>query len=353
MPRDGPVGELRLRLGAFAAGWLAVFLQSFLTVGMRFWSVPVVFWTGLGLLAASLRILPTPDAPEADAPAASPPASSPAAAVKTCALVLVLLAAGTFFIVRGLRASLAMKQALRTEDLSERTALLRRASAESVFFVDRVRARNMLGRTLHEAGNPAAASDEFKSVLNLAGHYHDVELRLASTYLDRRRPEDAARHIESYGRLRPADTRTAGILVRYLTGLAPEEAVRTLNALVEKHPRCSKIRIAAGKVGLRMSPPDEAAARRHFAKAIEVNPDDPQAAYLVGIEQLKARHYPQARLLLKRSLEGGLRLPELYLNLSRVERMLGEPGRSRQLLEDGLKLFPDAAELKRELEGLV
>jgi hypothetical protein len=104
-------GAFRSRLGAFAAGWLAVVLQSFLTVGIRFWSVPVVFYTGLGLLAAGARSLKKGETEGADEHA-EPAETRQPAATPLVLLAIVLLAAGYFVVYRGISASVAMHRAL-------------------------------------------------------------------------------------------------------------------------------------------------------------------------------------------------------------------------------------------------
>ena len=346
--RDGPDDHLRLRLGAFAAGWLALFLQSFVTVGMRFWSVPVVFWTGIGLLLASLRVLSRPEETETSR---AKPLSRQAVNVGLGILV-VLLVAGTYFILfRGFRASVAMKQTLSPLGGTRQMRLRKMVSEESVFFADRVRAHNALGRLYTELNRPGAAAEQFETVLKLAGDYHDTKLLLAEIHLKRRRLGDAMPLLESYGKLRPADPRTANLLSQYLAEL-PEapEALEQLNRLIQTYPECSKVHVAAGKIGRRLDPPDPEAVRRHFARALELDPHDAHAAYLLAVEKLKNHRYQEARELLTRSLEGGLRAPTLYLNLSRMERMFGEADRARELLHEGLKLFPESEELRKELE---
>ena len=348
--RDGPTDDLRLRLGAFAAGWLAVLLQSFVTVGMRFWGVPVVFWTGVGLMLAALRVVPRP---EADTPSETGRPLSRRTVNVGIGVLAVLIAAGGYFVVfRGFRASMAMKQTIYPMGADRRTRLLTRTAEESAFFVARVRARNALGRHYQELGRPADAARAFETVLDLAGDYCDTKLLLAETHLERGSLGDAMPLMESYGTLRPADPRTADDLVRFLAGL-PEatDARDQLNRLFEAYPECGKVHVAAGKIGLMLDPPQPEAVRRHFTRALELNPSDAHAAYLLGIETLKVKDYAGARELLKRSYDTGLRMPLLYLNLARMERMFGDEARARELLEEGVRLFPKSPELKQERDG--
>jgi Flp pilus assembly protein TadD len=352
LPRDDDAADpLRARVAAFAVGWLALFLHSFLDVGMRFWSVPAVFFTGIGLLSASLRVLGRPEDESATGADAAPRPRTRGAAAYLVMLFLTLLAGACFVICRGFRASLAMQQALHVRDDDTRIGLLTRAADDSVFFIDRVRARKELGRALHEAGKPAAAGDQFKTVIRLAGHFHDTELRLASALFDRDRPEEAMTCIESYARLRPADARTADLIVRYIRRQPPDSVIKVLNEkFLVAHPECSKVHVAAGKIGLMMAPPRTEEARAYFELALETNPADAHAAFLLGLERHKENRLSDAHSLLTASLKLGLRLPELYLELARMERMSGEEERSRRLLREGLDLFPDSPELRKEAE---
>ncbi len=345
--RDESDDALRSRLGAFAAGWLALILQSLLDVGMRFESVPFTFWTALGVLVAAARMLPRGEPARGESPTPAPGARWKAALV---ALLLVAAAAG--LIVPGLRASIAMKRVLDEPDAKERVRLLRRAASDEVFFVDRVRARNQLGLQLARAGSPRAASDHFRAVLGMAGFYHDTELRLASTLLLQDRIDEAMPLLAHYGRLCPADARTAALLVAWLRKFPPEEATRRWNALAKDYGNSSKLHIAAGKIALAIDPPDEASARRSFARALELDPRDAHAAYLLGFEMLQQGRIAPAQNLIDNAYRMGFRSIDLYINLARLRRSLGDEAAARALLVEGARTFPDSEDIRKELESL-
>ena len=339
--RDDTDPAFRLPVAAFAAGWLALLLQSTLDVGMRFESVPVTFWTGLGVLAAALRL-------SGPAPAAEPELrATPRATVAWVAVPIILLAG--YFIVSGFDAAVAMKD-VRTEPVAaKRVALLRTAASGSVAFVDRVRARNELGRLLAESGSPRAASDEFRRVLDRAGFFHDAEGLLASTLLDQDRVGEAMTALCHYAGLRPADPLSAAALVRWLRRDDPARAMARATKLVRDYPDFSKVYIAAGALALQFVPPDEAAARANFERALAADPGDPQALWLVGFERQKENRVADAVPLIETAYARGFRSVELILDLAELRRSLGRMDAAAALLAEGLQLFPNSKAIRQAI----
>ncbi|HUU42998.1 MAG TPA: O-antigen ligase family protein, partial [Planctomycetota bacterium] len=320
LPREGPVDRLRLRVGAFAAGWLALFLQSFLTVGIRFWSVPVVFWTGVGLLAASMRVL------GAETPSAERERSRPrvtGSRVTAFAVVLLVLVVGAWFvIVRGGRASAAMKEALDEKDDTKRIALLQRACAGEVFFVDRVRAHNALGRLYYRLHLPGAASDQFQRIVRLAGNYHDAELSAAANYLALNpvRIDLALTHLERYAKLRPAQPASANILSRYFQRLPVDEAAAEYDRLARLYPRFGKLRVAWALVV-----PDGTRTRELLDEALALDPDDAHALFLAALVAWKDGDFDRARAWFAECRRMGFRITLSRLALLSAKWTTGFP----------------------------
>ena len=350
LPRDDPGDALRGRLGAFAAGWLAVLLQSLFDVGMRFESVPVTWWTGLAVLVAGLR----PGLPASDP---RPPSIGVPRGWRLAVSGLVALAAA-WVCVTGLRASIAMKDALDAPDAEARMRLLQRAAADEVIFVDRVRATNALGKELERAESWGAASDEYREVLRLAGFYHDTETRLARTLLEQDRVDEAMTLLMHYADLRPADASSADVLLGWLGGRPAGEAMDRINALLTRHSDFSKLYVAAGRLALHFSPPNEDKARGLFARALRVNPRDAHAAYLLGFYRLKEgteRLNPEltreGRQLISDAYRRGFRSPELYVNLARIRRAVGDAREADDLLREGAAMFPTSKDIQAELDA--
>ena len=305
LPRDGPDDALRTRTAALAAGWLAVFLQSLLTVGMRFWSVPVVFWTALGLLVASTRLLAKGAPLEEETPVASQADRRGSAVTLFVLIVAALLVVSWFVVFRGMRASLAMKRAMDEPVVMKRVNLLRTASRDSAFFVDRVRATKALGETCLRQRAYEAANDQFEIVFNLAGQYHDTELLLITTYLNRnpRRVDAAMRHIEHASRLRPARPEPATMLAAFLRKLPETERPAEIARLGEMYPQLSKLRVAVALVA-----DDDARVRTLLDEAIALNDDDAHARFLRALLWWKRGDIDRAREEIERCREMGFRI---------------------------------------------
>ena len=330
--RDGGADRLRMKLAALAAGWLAVFLQSLLTVGIRFWSVPVVFWTGLGLLTASLGLSARERGEE------QPPGRAGGGRrVMVFIVVLLVLVAGVHVvIVRGFRASVAMKQVLTEKDPMKRIELLKTASRQGVFFVDRVRAHNKLGQIYYRLRKAGAASDEYKRVINLAGNYHDAELSVAANYLAQNPiPIDlAVKHLRRYARLRPARPATANILSRYFTKLSPGEARSEFDRLAKRYPRFGKLRVAYALIE-----PDETRTRELLTEALKLDRDDAHALFLFALLDWKEKRYDRARAWMTECYEMGFRTSTRRLAILPSKWRTGFPNPD-ELVREVAKLAP-------------
>ncbi len=334
----------RLTVAAFAAGWTALLLQSTLDVGMRFDNVPLAFWTGLGVLAAALKVMGRESAIEGD------PAPVSRSAIIAVAIPAALIAG--IIIVTGLRGTIAMKRVLAETNAPKRIALLRTASSCDLVFVDRVRAANELGRRLAESGSPRAASDEFRRVLATAGFFHDTELLLASTLLEQDRLDEGVRALRHYAEFRPADARSADALVEWMCRGDPAQAMAKANKLSGDYPDFSKVHLAAGLLALKFDPPDETAARKAFDRALAVDPGDPEALWLVGFEIQKQNRVSDARRLIEAACARGFRSVELILSLAELRRSLGDTVGAAAILSEGEHLFPNSKAIRQEIRKI-
>ena len=146
------------------------------------------------------------------------------------------------------------------------------------------------------------------------------------------------------------------LIVDYVMGLpAPlrEGALRT--AVLEPHPDCAKASIAAGKILLKASPPMEPEAQRYFRHALELNGDDSEALYQVGLNHMKQDQPDEARALLTRSFERGYRQPGVYLRLAELDGRRGDVAGARAWLKLGLARYDGtsaAPRLRGALEAL-
>jgi tetratricopeptide (TPR) repeat protein len=352
LARDDTGGALRAQAGALAAGWLAVFLQSLLDVGMRFWSVPVLFWAGLGMMIAAQRLLREPETHAEPRPVESAPKVRPEAVAGMVCIVAALVVGEFLLAVNGFRSAVAaavMKAKPETVTPAQREERLREALDWTFFYLDRLREHEALGRTLASRGAFGAARDEFKTVMRLAGDYHDVELMLASTYLAGNNLMEAMQHLIHYAQLRPSDPKTAQLLVQFRRKKTPAEAMKEAEELIRRYPDFGKVYVAAGLIALDMDPPDQRAADENFEKALRLNLADAHAAYLLGMQKLKKEDYGNALRLLSGSLEMGFRSPALYVNLARLQEMFGHGAEARELLKDGQRIYPDDEAIRKAL----
>jgi tetratricopeptide (TPR) repeat protein len=345
-----------VRAGALAAGWLALFLHSFFTIGLRFWSVPVLFWTALGTLIASLRLLRESKRGEASAPARRPLLGRSFGA---CVGYMTLLAAavGTaeyLLVARGWRAAVAaIVMERQADDMDETTDPARlRTATGSVFYVDRVRAHQALGRFHLSRGSYGAAMEEFDRVEGMAADYDDVELMIAKTYLGQNRLREAIPHLLRYGALRPADVRSAEALYVALKDLSPGKQTEEMRRIHGSFPDSSKFYLVAGMLWLHQDPPDEERTTLSFAEALRKNPADAHAACLLGFQNIKARQYRKALELMRSAYDNGLRTVELYVNLAQLEAMHDDADRARKLLDEAKERFPKSDMIRETLDAL-
>jgi tetratricopeptide (TPR) repeat protein len=119
--------------------------------------------------------------------------------------------------------------------------------------------------------------------------------------------------------------------------------------VIERVPELWQAQVGAGWCALQHGRRDD--ARRCFQQVLEVKPGEPQA--LAGLGALAAREDPvRARELLERALSQNPRLPRAHRLLARLDATEGRVEAARGHLQEALRLDPDDAELRRQLDRL-
>jgi hypothetical protein len=174
-----------------------------------------------------------------------------------------------------------------------------------VFFTDRVRMLGALGLLYQRLGRRGAATDPWADLMRLVAWWDKTEVELASAYLHQRPVaiDKAARHLHHYSELMPARPDSASVLARYLRGMPPDESRAELVRLEKLWPMWSKLAVAAA-----INEPDPAVSETLALHALEMNPADAHALFLVGLLRWKAGRIDEARTAFADAYAAGFRI---------------------------------------------
>jgi len=215
---------------------------------------------------------------------------------------------------------------------------------------DNARAHASLGLALYERGRAAGAVPHFQRALALAPHDAATEQNLGNALLQLGRPDEAEAAYRRAVALAPsfaAGYNNLGV-VRLERGdhagalAAFESALRLEPEHVGAHRNLGRLRFAQGLF---------AAAIPHYAAVLRAQPDSPDAHYDLGLVLARtgdidgaARHFGAALQLRPNAAS--------FLNCARFLSESGRVPAAIAALEQALRLRPDLAEARRELERL-
>lgn len=115
-------------------------------------------------------------------------------------------------------------------------------------------------------------------------------------------------------------------------------AIDFLGSIIEERPGYRDAQILLGQSYLLIG--DDGAAKRHFERALEINPQHGEAAFLLGFSLYQGARYFEAANALERAARMSTQhpLPKMYLGLALLR--LGDVDRASAQIEQALKLAP-------------
>lgn len=190
---------------------------------------------------------------------------------------------------------------------------------------DNVRALELRGQTYVTGKGVVRGAEDYRRVLQLDPTRKPTRWRLIGCLLELGAYEEAAEHLELFGRQTPDDPEVPARLARcYVMMKRGDDARQLLDAALAKHPDHGPCLRARGQVALTQSPPPFAEAEVFLQRAATAMPNDYQTHWSLAEALRQQGKTTEAKLQLARAEE--LR--------DRLER-LGEL-RSRKLAEQPL-----------------
>lgn len=152
---------------------------------------------------------------------------------------------------------------------------------------------------------------------------HEAHYALGAAALLANRLELALAESEVAMEARPGWQPAAILQAQVLNKVAPERVVGHYQAFIVKYPKSREVRMQLGRelAGERRS----AEAREQFREVEKLAPDDPQAAYAIGLLSLQMEDWTEARAAIQRALDRGFRdTSAAYLSLGAAAEGLKE-----------------------------
>ncbi len=190
---------------------------------------------------------------------------------------------------------------------------------------DNVRALELRGQTYVTGKGVVRGADDYRRVLQLDPTRKLTRWRLIGCLLELGSYEEAAEHLELFGRQTPDDPEVPARLARcYVMMKRGDDARRLLDAAMARHPDNGPCLRARGQVALTHDPPEFAEAEEYLRRAVVALPNDYQTrwSYAESLRQQGKTAEARAQIVKAEELR------------DRLER-LGEL-RSRKLAEQPL-----------------
>lgn len=200
---------------------------------------------------------------------------------------------------------------------------------------------------LRTQGRPGEARLALQRLLQREPGHRPARLELARVELAARRPKEA---LSALGALAPAATtsETLALTARAQADLGqPREAVATLTRALERAPLRASLYAQRARQLANLQAWPEAARDIHSALLLGAGSAED---YLLACEAARMLDDTEALAAYARAGMGAHPLrPEFPLQLARALRGLGEAGKARELLGQGMKQFPGNNALRLEL----
>ena len=200
-----------------------------------------------------------------------------------------------------------------------------------------------LGLAYDRMGKPGEAEATLTQALDASPSSLHLANTLALIYLSQDQHEIPTSLLEKQVALHPGDLETQIDYFRILTINDQIDKARPLGqTLLAKAPHDFNVLYLNGL--LERENGDYAAAKDHLEEAVQLDPNQPDCRYNLGVALARLHRPTDARVQFEKATQLGWNSPEIHYDLANVYRALGET----ELAASQMKLYQQASHAKEE-----